>query len=171
MRTANERLQNEVLDELRWDPQVDVSVIGVAADDGVVTLYGEVPSWPMRVAAIDAAARVSGVRAVAERLILKYPGSLRCTDTDLARAIARVLRQAQCPATIKAHVQDGDVRLEGFADWPFQRDGAEAAVVSARPRLHGLKTVANDIIVSQPATLPTVRDRPGRFRKAAQTAP
>jgi osmotically-inducible protein OsmY len=170
MQTANERLQNEVLDELRWDPQVDVSAIGVTANDGIVTLYGEVPSWPMRVAAIDAAARVAGVRAVAEQLILKYPGSRHRTDTDLAREVADVLRRAQCPTTIKAHVQDGDVRLEGFADWAFQRQTAEVAVANARAGLCGLKTVANDIIVSQPATLPTVRDRPGRFRSGARIA-
>lgn len=30
MRNANERLQSEVLDELRWDSHVDVSAIGVA---------------------------------------------------------------------------------------------------------------------------------------------
>jgi osmotically-inducible protein OsmY len=148
-----------------------VSAIGVAAADGVVTLYGEVPSWPMKVAAVDAATRVAGVRAVAERLMLKYPGSLRHTDTDVAREVVDVLRLAQCATTIKAHVQDGALRLEGFVDWPFQRQSAEAAIASARPRLYGLKSIANDIIVSQPATLPSVLDRPGWFRRAAQTAP
>jgi osmotically-inducible protein OsmY len=169
MRTANERLQNEVLDELRWDPEVDVSAIGIAASDGVVTLYGEVPSWTMKVAAADAAARVDGVRAVAERLTLRCPGSLRRTDTELARDIARTLRQAGCPPSIKAHVQNGDLRLEGFVDWPFQRDGAESALADARPRLSGLRNVSNDIIVSQPATLPTVLDRPAGVRKGAPT--
>lgn len=171
MRTANERLQNEVLDELRWDPQVDVSAIGVAATDGVITLYGEVPSWGMKVAAVDAAGRVAGVRAVAERMMLKYPGSLRRTDTDLAREVAAVLRQAQCISTVKAHVQDGELRLEGFVDWPFQRERAEAAIANARSRLYGLKTVANDIIISQPATLPSVLDRPNGIRRGARTAP
>jgi osmotically-inducible protein OsmY len=170
MRTANERLQNEVLDELRWDPDVDVSAIGIAASDGVVTLYGDVPTWAMKVAAADAAARVDGVRAVAERLTVRCPGSLRRTDTELARDIAGALRRAGCPLSIKAHVQNGDLRLEGFVDWPFQRDGAQAAVADARSRLPDLKNVSNDIIVSRPATLPTVLDRPARLRTGVPSA-
>jgi osmotically-inducible protein OsmY len=170
MRTANERLQNEVLDELRWDPDVDVSAIGIAASDGVITLYGEVPTWTMKVAAADAAARVHGVRAVAERLTVRCPGSLRRTDTELARDIAGALRQAGCPVSIKAHVQNGDLRLEGFVDWAFQRDGAQAAVADARTHLPDLKNISNDIIVSRPATLPTVLDRPDPVRTGVPTA-
>jgi len=159
MRTANERLQTEILDELRWDPEVDVSAIGVTADDGIVTLYGEVGSWQMKIATIDAAARVPGVRAVAEHLTFRCPGSLLHTDTDLAREIAEVLRQAGCPPTIKVEVHDGDARLDGFADWPFQRQMAEAAVTKARPRLWALKTITNDVVVSKPTTLPSVLAR------------
>jgi osmotically-inducible protein OsmY len=170
MRTANERLQSEVLDELRWDPAVDVSAIGVTAVDGVVTLYGDVDSWQMKAAAVDAAARVPGVRAIAERLTFRCPGSLLHSDSDVARQVADVLRQAGCVATIKAHVQDGDVRLEGFADWPFQREAAEAALAVARPRLSGIRTITNDVVVSRPATLPSVLDRPGRFRAPARAA-
>jgi osmotically-inducible protein OsmY len=156
MRMSNERLQRHVLDELRWDPQVDASAIGVAADDGVVTLFGEVPSSSMKLAAAAAAERVTGVRAVAERLTLKCPGSLRRTDTDLARDIADVLGRAGIPSSIKARIDDGELRLEGFVDWAFQRENAEAAVVTARPRLRGLRTITNDIVVSRPMTLPCV---------------
>ena len=156
MRTANERLQTEVLDELRWDPEVDVSAIGVTAADGVVTLYGEVSSWQMKIATIDAAARVAGVRALAEHVTFRCPGSLLHTDTDLAREIADVLHQAGCPSTIKVEVHDGDARLEGFVDWPFQRRMAEESVAKARPRLSALKAVTNDVVVSKPATLPSV---------------
>jgi osmotically-inducible protein OsmY len=170
MCAANERLQSEVLDELRWDPQVDVSAIGVTAIAGVVTLYGEVPSWPTKAAAVDAATRVRGVRAVAEHLTVHCPGSMLHSDTDLARDVADVLRQARCAATIKVQVHDGEVRLEGFVDWPFQRGAAEAAVVSAPPRLFGLKRVANDIVVSRPATLPSILDRTQPFRDIARVA-
>ena len=37
MKTDSE-LQRDVLAELKWDPQVDHSQIGVTAHDGVVTL-------------------------------------------------------------------------------------------------------------------------------------
>jgi osmotically-inducible protein OsmY len=159
MRTADERLQSEVLDELRWDPSVDASAIGVTAADGVVTLYGEIPSWEMKLDTIAAAARVPGVRALAEHLTFRCPGSLLHTDTDLAREIADVLRQAGCPPTIKVEVHDGDARLDGFADWPFQRQMAEAAVNKARSRLSDLRTFSNDVVVSKPTTLPRVLAR------------
>ena len=170
MRTANERLQSEVLDELRWDSHVDVSAIGVAVADGVVSLFGDVPSWEMKTSAVDAAGRVAGVRTIADRLVVKYAASLRRTDTDLAHDVADVLRDAQCTTTIRAHIEDGEVRLEGFVDWPFQRENAEAAMIRARPRLRGLKHIANDIIVSQPTTLPSVLDEPARFKRVAQSA-
>lgn len=168
MRTANERLQSRVLDELRWDPQVDVSRIGVTIADGVVTLFGDVPSWEMKLSAADAAARVAGVSAVADCLTLKYPASLRHNDTDLARHVADVLRQARCVPTIKACVRDGELRLEGFVDWPFQRERAQAAIEAAKSALRDLRSVTNDIIVSQPATLPSVLDQPARFRRPTQ---
>jgi osmotically-inducible protein OsmY len=121
----------------------------------------------MKISAIDAAGRVAGVRAIADCLTLKVPGCLRRTDTDLASEIADVLRQEACAATVKAHVQDGEVRLEGFVDWPFQRDCAETAIANARARLHGLKRVANDIIISQPSTLPSLGRSTYGFRPTA----
>jgi osmotically-inducible protein OsmY len=124
----------------------------------------------MKVAAADAAARVAGVRAVAERLTVQCPGSLRRTDTGLAHEVADALRQAGCPDSIKAHVHNGDLRLEGFVDWPFQRHAAEAAIARARRRLTGLMSVSNDIIVSRPATLPGVLHRPVSVRTAALIA-
>ena len=38
----------------------------------------------------------------------------------------------------------------------YHRDSAEAAITNARTLLRGLTRVANDIIVSQPATLPSI---------------
>ena len=41
---TDSQLQADVMAELKWDPKVDHSQIGVAAKDGVVTLSGSVPS-------------------------------------------------------------------------------------------------------------------------------
>ena len=46
---------------------------GVAANAGVVTLTGHVQSFPQKVAAERAAARVKGVQAVAEEIEVKLP--------------------------------------------------------------------------------------------------
>ena len=72
MKTDNE-LQRDVLAELKWDPRVDHSHIGVAAKDGVVTLSGIVPNYAEKVAAEKAAQRVRGVKAIAEEMSVKMP--------------------------------------------------------------------------------------------------
>jgi len=38
-------IQNAVMDELRWEPSLNPSEIGVAVKDGVVTLSGQVDSF------------------------------------------------------------------------------------------------------------------------------
>ena len=58
-------IQQDVLQELRWDPHVSVSDIGVRVIEGVVTLTGLVENFLARVAAQNAALRVAGVHAVA----------------------------------------------------------------------------------------------------------
>ena len=37
MRTSDDQLQRDVLEELRWDPSIGRAEIGVVARDGVVT--------------------------------------------------------------------------------------------------------------------------------------
>ena len=59
-------LQKDVMDELRWEPDINETNIGVAVKDGVVTLSGYVDSYIEKVNAERAAARVDGVKAVVE---------------------------------------------------------------------------------------------------------
>jgi len=66
-------LQESVMAELGWEPSIDAAHIGVAANAGVVTLTGHVQSFPQKVAAERAAARVKGVQAVAEEIEVKLP--------------------------------------------------------------------------------------------------
>jgi osmotically-inducible protein OsmY len=61
-------LADAVRTELQWDPKVDPAHIGVSAVDGAVTLTGYVASFPQEHAAVHAAERVHGVRAVADEL-------------------------------------------------------------------------------------------------------
>ena len=42
------QLQRDVIDELRWDPQIKEKEIGVAAKDGVVTVSGSIASYAER---------------------------------------------------------------------------------------------------------------------------
>lgn len=50
MSVADVNLQERVLEELKWEPSVDAGHIGVSADDHVVTLTGNVPSYYQKIA-------------------------------------------------------------------------------------------------------------------------
>ena len=68
MSKTDSELQGEVIAELRDDPKVDHSQIGVTAKEGVVTLSGFVPNYAQKMAAEKAAWRVFGVKAIAEEI-------------------------------------------------------------------------------------------------------
>jgi len=123
-------LQQDVMNELKWEPTIKAAEIGVAVKDGVVTLSGYVDGYVKKWAAERAAARVFGVRAVAEAMQVRLPGSLKRSDEDIAGAVANVLEwNVLVPHDrVKVKVQDGLVTLSGEVDWGYQKFAAEEAV-------------------------------------------
>src|SRR3954453_19797311 len=83
---TDKEIQQDVLAELAWDPEVAPTDVGVEVDDGVVTLTGTVQSYWKKWAAERAALRVEGVRAVANDIVVKT--STMRTDTDIAKDLA-----------------------------------------------------------------------------------
>src|SRR6202035_1667971 len=155
MKTDSE-LRDDVISELQWDPQItDPNAIGVAVQDGAVTLTGNVPTYAQRLAAARAAERVYGVKAVANDLKVKLPGSPR-DDSDIARAIAHVLEwNVQVPeGKVHARVENGWVTLEGEVDYEFQRREVERMVRNVR----GVIGVTNSIMVKPAVTPETVEE-------------
>lgn len=78
-------IQQDVLKEPQWDPRVDETEVGVSVQHGVVTLSGTVTSWAKRMAAREAAHRVLGVLDVANDIVVKIPGGLGRSDTEIDR--------------------------------------------------------------------------------------
>jgi len=142
---TDSELQLDVLNELKWEPSVDAAHIGVSVKDGVVALSGHVSSYAEKYAAERAAKRVHGVRAVANELDVKLPGSSQRTDEDIAAAAVGALRShIAVPADkIKVTVSKGWVKLEGEVEWQYQKISAENAV----RYLQGVKGVSNLITV------------------------
>ena len=128
-RKSDEQIHQEVLRELRWDSRVDKTEVGVEVDQGVVTLTGTVASYAKKLAAQDAAHRVTGVLDVANDVRVKVPGSLGRTDTEIAQAVRHALAwNVLVPETrITSTVTDGWVTLEGSVDRLRERDDAERA--------------------------------------------
>lgn len=141
-------IQQDVLQELKWDTRVDETDVGVEVDSGVVTLTGTVSSWAKRMAAQEAAHRVGGVLDVANDIEVKLPGTPGRTDTEIARALRQALEwDLFVPEErIRSTVTDGRVTLEGEVDYWSQRDDAENAVRN----LAGVRSVTNQIAIKPP---------------------
>jgi len=156
MKTDTE-LQKDVMDELKWEPTLKAAEIGVAVKDGVVTLSGYVDSYVKKLVAERAAARVFGVRAVAEAIQVRLPGSLERSDEDIAGMVANVLEwNVLVPYDrVKVHVQDGLVTLSGEVDWGYQKFAAEEAV----HHLMGVVWLNNQITVKPTIKPQDLKDR------------
>jgi len=150
-------LQQDVMNELKWEPTIKAAEIGVAVKDGVVTLSGYVDSYVKKWTAERAAARVSGVRAVAEGIQVRLPGSLKRSDEDLAGAVANVLEwNVLVPHDrVKVKVQDGLVTLSGEVDWWYQKNAAEEAV----RYLMGVVLFNNEITVKPVVKPQNIKDK------------
>jgi osmotically-inducible protein OsmY len=141
---APESLREAVVAEIDDDPNLDAWAIGVAAEEGVVTLTGTVDTLAKKEAAARAAKRVDGVRSIANDLHVR--AAHERTDTDIARdAMHRLRNSLSVPETVKAVVSDGYVTLDGTVAWLHQRAAAETAV----KYVNGVKSVCNDIKIVQ----------------------
>ena len=147
------QMQKDVMEELKWEPCVTASEIGVSAENGVVTLSGTVPTFAEKWAAERAAQRVAGVNAIAMEIEIKPVGLHAKTDTEIAAIAAASLKShVWVPMDIQATVRHGWVTLTGVVNWEFQQ---RAATDSVR-FLAGVKGVSNDITVKptiQPAAV------------------
>lgn len=145
------QLKNDVMEELRWAPNVSSSDINVAAHNGVVTLSGTVPHYAEKWAAERATQRVTGVKAIAEEMKVNLDGIHKRKDSDVAESVVNSLgSHVVVPSNVQATVEDGWVTLSGHAEWEFQRKAAMNAV----RHLFGVKGVSNDITL-RPSIKPT----------------
>lgn len=138
-------LRRRVIAELDWEPSIDASAIGVAAKDGVVTLSGSVTSYPQKKNAERAAKRVGGVKAVAEDLEVRLPGSAVRSDAEIAQSVLAALQvNISIPhERIQVTVEDGWVTLDGEVVWNYMRQTAENAIRHTM----GVKGVTNRLII------------------------
>jgi osmotically-inducible protein OsmY len=165
MKTDSE-LQKDVMTELQWEPSIKAAEIGVGVTDGVVMLSGHVDSYIKKWAAERAAARVFGVKAVAEEIQVRLPGSLKRSDEALARAASDILEwNVAVPRDrVKVQVQDGVVTLSGEVDWWYQKDAAEDAL----RKLVGVVLVSSNITIKSTVTPQDVKDKiENAFRRNA----
>lgn len=151
MRTDSD-IKRDVESELKWDPDIDASDIGVAVKNGVVTLTGFVRSYSQKYQAEKATKRVKGVLGVANDIEVRLPSVHEKTDPEIARAAVEAIK-SELPYShenIKVVVKNGWVTLEGTAEWEYQRNRAEAAV----RRVRSVKGISN-LITLKPRVAPS----------------
>jgi len=154
---SDQNLRQDVIDELEFEPSFDAANIGVAVENGIVTLSGHVGSYAEKIAAESAAKRVKGVRAIAEEVEVRYPERKRHADDEIAaRALDIIAWHTALPDdAIDVKVEKGRVTLSGEVRWHFQKMAAENAV----KKLGGVTAVTNLLTIRPVASVPDVKDR------------
>jgi osmotically-inducible protein OsmY len=150
----DQRLRDAVMHQLDSDPQVDASLVGVSAQEGVVTLSGYVNSYAEKLAAERSCRRVFGVRALANELEVRL--AVDRIDPEIARQALEALKnRIDVPLGIAVTVRNGHLTLSGVVEWMYQKAAAERAV----KYLRGVKGVFNQITLSPSAVPKDVQKR------------
>jgi osmotically-inducible protein OsmY len=145
------QIQQDVMDEIKWNPMLSTSAIGVAVKNGVVTLSGQVDSYLKKIEAEKEAKGVAGVRAIAEDIQVGISPSFNRSDADIAQAALTALKwHTSIPdENLKLRVENGIVTLEGVVEWSYQRELARNSVAN----LIGVRNVINLITIKSPITV------------------
>jgi osmotically-inducible protein OsmY len=145
LQTEDSQLQQEIMSELYYEPSINAAHIGVAVNEGIVTLTGHVESFSEKYMAEKAAGRVKGVKALAEDIEVRLPfDKTRADDEIAAAAIDRLAWDTAIPSeAIKVKVDNGWITLTGQVEWNYQKDAAEQDV----RRLFGVTGVSNQATI------------------------
>ena len=140
---TNEELQKDVQNAIKWEPLLNAAEIGVTAKDGVVSLTGVVDSYSKKLEAENAAKNVAGVKAVVEKIEVKFTSTWNKSDLDIANEVVTALKSNWVVPKdkVKVKVEDGWITLDGEVPWNYQREAAKKAVTY----LSGVKGVTNNI--------------------------
>jgi len=150
-------LRRMILDELEFQPNIDAAAIGVAIENGVVSLTGHVRTYAQKFAAERAVKSVKGVKAVAEEIKVVSNEDLDISDEAIAARCLDVIRcnSASPDERLQINVQDGWVTLEGEVDWQYQKEAAQSAV----RKLAGVVGINNMLILKPKETPENIKER------------
>lgn len=163
---SDDQIQKDVMDQLKWEPFLKASEVGVAVRNGIVTLSGQVDSYYKKLSAEAAAKKVSGVKAIAEDIQIGVSPLYARTDTEIAEAILNALKwhTAVQDEKVKIRVENGHVTLQGEVDWDFQRTNVRKAIES----LAGVKSITSLITVKPKVTSAGIQQKiESAFQRAA----
>ncbi|MDO9313568.1 MAG: BON domain-containing protein [Burkholderiaceae bacterium] len=140
---SDAQLKADVSRELEWDTSINSANVGVAVNNGIVTLSGHLDTYAEKYAIERAVQRVEGVKAVAVELDVKLAPDHKRSDSEIAQAIETAFKWHVFVPADRVHVkvEKGWVTLSGEVEWEYQRSASEKTV---RP-LTGVLGVTNQI--------------------------
>lgn len=149
------QLQHDVMAELKWEPAVQATQIGVEVKNGIVTLAGEVGSYAEKWHAERAAQRVHGVKALAVEMKVKLSDGGKRSDAEIAESARNILAWTSAlPAeAVKVMVEGGWLTLSGEVEWQYQRQEAADTV----RYLIGVTGVSNQIAIKPSVSASVVK--------------
>lgn len=136
---ADAQLVADVRELLLLDPTTEAFQVEVEAEDGRVTLTGQVESWQEKQVAARVAQRVKGVRAVVNGLTVRVPPER--SDEEIANDVRSRLRWDALVdhELIDVSVENGLVTLDGIVG-----SAAESVRAQADAWVVGIKGVNGD---------------------------
>lgn len=165
---TDKQLQQHILDELDFEPSVDAAAIGVAVENGIVTLSGHVSNYAQKIAAEHAVRRVRGVRAIAQEIQVRFPFDKKTADDEIAKRVADILRwDIMLPNdAVQPTVQGGWVTLKGQVEWQYQKEVAEADV----RKVSGVVGVINQLTLKPRVQVPDLKQKiENALKRSAET--
>jgi osmotically-inducible protein OsmY len=155
---ANGGLYTNIMEQLRFEPDIDESNITVSVkDNGVIILGGKVKSYTEKYLAEKAVEKVAKVKGVANELVVDLALHYKRSDAYIAQAALTSLKWTMFvpQEQIKVAVENGCLTLVGDVENNFQKVRAEKAVRD----LYGVTTVINNVKV-KPTIYPSeVKDK------------
>lgn len=140
---TDKEIADAVRDELRFDPGVSAHLITVTADDGIVTMTGDVGSLPEADRAVLLAETIRGVRGIVNDLSL-HP--VTRTDAEITADLREAYRMDPVADAMQLdfRVDDGVVYLTGTVTSIAERD----LVGRVTKTVKGVRGVENQLRVS-----------------------
>ena len=151
------QIQQDVMDQLKWEPGLTSAEIGVAVKNGIVTLSGIVDTFSKKITAENAAKKIAGVKAVAEEIQVGASPAYRKTDAEIADAVLFAIKwSTNIPdEKIRVKVEDGVVTLEGEVEWDYQRKEAKRII----GHLSGVRTINNFISLKPLVKIENIKEK------------
>lgn len=137
-------IQNEVIDELNRESAIIACDLKVIVKNRCVTLEGIADSYGKKIETERAALRVSDVKDVTNKIVLKISGNR--SDSDIKKTVMKVITWNSCidENKIQVDVKNGRVTLSGEVQYEYQK--TKANILTAD--IMGVVDVVNELTVS-----------------------